>query len=90
MAPQLMTTKGPFARLLRRWISRAMSSLPVPVSPVMSTRDVGRRHLLELAEHLHHRRAGADDLAEALVLQLGDELLLVGPEGVEEHRVLRG
>ena len=37
MAPQLMTTNGPLARLLRRWISRAMSSLPVPVSPVMST-----------------------------------------------------
>ena len=37
MAPQLMTTKGPVARLLRRWISWAMSSLPVPVSPVMRT-----------------------------------------------------
>jgi hypothetical protein len=37
MAPQLMTMKGPLARLERLWISRAMSSLPVPVSPVMST-----------------------------------------------------
>ncbi len=37
MAPQLTATKGPEARLLRRWISRASSSLPVPVSPVIST-----------------------------------------------------
>ncbi len=34
MAPQLTATKGPFLRGLRRWISRAISSLPVPVSPV--------------------------------------------------------
>ena len=32
-----MVTNGPLARGERRWISRAMSSLPVPVSPVMST-----------------------------------------------------
>ena len=37
MAPQLMVTNGPLTRLLRRWSSRAISSLPVPVSPVMST-----------------------------------------------------
>jgi hypothetical protein len=37
MAPQFTVTNGPLARLLRRWISRAISSLPVPVSPVMST-----------------------------------------------------
>jgi hypothetical protein len=37
MAPQLMVTNGPVARWLRRCSSRAMSSLPVPVSPVMRT-----------------------------------------------------
>ena len=34
---QLMRTKGPAARALARWISAATTSLPVPVSPVMST-----------------------------------------------------
>ena len=37
MAPQLMLTKGPLARGERLWISRAINSLPVPVSPVTST-----------------------------------------------------
>jgi hypothetical protein len=37
MAPQLMVTKGPVRAGERRWISLAISSLPVPVSPVMST-----------------------------------------------------
>ncbi len=37
MAPQLMVTNGPSARGERWWISWAMSSLPVPVSPVTST-----------------------------------------------------
>ena len=73
----------------RRWSSRAMSSLPVPVSPVMSTLMSVVGDLLQLAEHLHHRRADADDLAEALVVELGRELLLVGAEGAEEHRVLQ-
>ena len=37
MAPQLMVTKGPLARGDRLCSSRAISSLPVPVSPVIST-----------------------------------------------------
>ena len=36
-AEQLTFTRGPFFRLLRSWMVRAASSLPVPVSPVMST-----------------------------------------------------
>ncbi len=32
-AAQLMATNGPAARRLRWWIARAMSSLPVPLSP---------------------------------------------------------
>ena len=39
-AAQLTATNGPFARALWSWILRATSSLPVPLSPVMST---GRR-----------------------------------------------
>ena len=37
MAPQLMATKGWLARELARWMARATSSLPVPLSPWMST-----------------------------------------------------
>jgi hypothetical protein len=33
---QSTTTKGPSARGLFSWMARAKSSLPVPVSPVMS------------------------------------------------------
>jgi hypothetical protein len=36
-AAQLIATNGPALRRLRAWIERAMSSLPVPVSPWMST-----------------------------------------------------
>ena len=36
-APQLTLMNGPIARLLSRWIARATSSLPVPLSPAMNT-----------------------------------------------------
>ncbi len=36
-AAQLMATNGPAARRLLRWIARATSSLPVPLSPRIST-----------------------------------------------------
>ena len=65
MAPQLMATNGPLARGERLWSSRAISSLPVPVSPVISTEMSVAGDLLHLAEDLLHRRRGAEDLAEA-------------------------
>ena len=37
MAAQLMATNGLGLRLLSEWMVRATSSLPVPLSPVMST-----------------------------------------------------
>ena len=37
MAAMFMATKGPPARGLEVWISRATTSLPVPVSPRMRT-----------------------------------------------------
>src|SRR5262249_37092856 len=52
-------------------------------------RNIGGRDFLELSEHFHHRRTDADDVAKALVLQLGGELLLVGAKSAEEHRVLK-
>ena len=36
-AAQLMAMKGPSLRTLVRWSARATSSLPVPLSPVIST-----------------------------------------------------
>ena len=36
-AAQWSFTKGPLARGLRSWMAAAISSLPVPDSPVMST-----------------------------------------------------
>ena len=38
IAAQLTFTNGPLARLERSWMARATSSLPVPFSPVISTR----------------------------------------------------
>ena len=43
------------ARGERRWISRATSSLPVPVSPVIEHRDVGGGDLLDAPVDLAHR-----------------------------------
>ena len=37
MAPQLTRSKGPLCRADRLWIARATNSLPVPVSPKIST-----------------------------------------------------
>ena len=37
MAPQLTRTTGPLLRRLRAWIARAITSLPDPVSPRIST-----------------------------------------------------
>ncbi len=38
MALQLIATKGLLRRGLALWMARASSSLPVPLSPVISTR----------------------------------------------------
>ena len=89
IAPQLTTMNGPSLRGLRWCTARAISSLPVPVSPVMSTLMSVRRDLLHLAEHLEHRRAGADDVAEALVLELLLELRRSVLRLSSEHRVLQ-
>ena len=67
MAPQFTATNAPVARGERRWISRATTSLPAPVSPG-EDRDVGRRDLLDAAVHLAHRRPRADEIAVLLRL----------------------
>ena len=80
IAPQLTVMNGPFARFERRWISRAISSLPVPVSPVIST-------LMSVAATFCSLRNTSIIDAQApmispkrLSLQLGCELLLVGAQ----------
>ena len=37
MAAQFSAKNGPWARVLSRWMARAATSLPVPLSPVIST-----------------------------------------------------
>ena len=65
IAAQLIATNGPVELRLRWWTARATSSLPVPLSPVMSsaasasaTRSISSLTLLD-------RRARADHLIEA-------------------------
>ena len=70
-AAQSTTTNGPAARDDASWIARATSSLPVPVSPRISTGRVALRDARHLREQLAHRRAGADQAAEA---RLGPQL----------------
>src|SRR3981189_136989 len=86
MAPQLMATKGPLCRGLRRWISRAISSLPVPVSPLTSTLmsvPATSSILWKMA-----RVAGADDVSVGLRLEELLPRLLVGAQLVELPRQL--
>jgi len=65
MDAQLTRTSGPLWRRLRRWISRAINSLPVPVSPKMSTEaSVGATRSIWLqraamAENALHLLAGS-------------------------------
>ena len=68
MAAQLTLTNGASLRGLRRWMARLTSSLPVPLSPVMSTLAlVGATLSMSLIEPLH-RRARADHLVAGLEL----------------------
>ena len=61
-AAQLTATNGPAARAARAaWIARATSSLPVPLSPRISTGARRRRDPLDQRVHLAHRRALADE-----------------------------
>ena len=65
MAAQLSLTNGPDARGLIAWTARAMSSLPVPVSPQMSTVQPVGAAAATAVEDLAQRGALSDDLGEA-------------------------
>ena len=103
MAAQLTATKGRALRGLRSCSVRATSSLPVPLSPVIEHRHVGRRDLLDQAEDLAHRRRAAHQRAQHAALaqppprhfQLDCGLALprgVGQDGAQArgvHRLLQ-
>ena len=67
MAAQLTLMSGMSRCALRSWMARATSSLPVPVSPVMSTVLFVSRDQLGAADHVLHRAAAPDD---AVVVEL--------------------
>ena len=68
IAPQLMFTNGLVARLLRRRISFATSSLPVPLSPRISTEMSTGADLLDVPEERAHRVALARSATEPALL----------------------
>ena len=72
------------------WISRATISLPVPVSPVMSTVLLVCATSAHALQHLLHHAAAPDD---AVVVELGvplaDQVLLFRPQPVAADRPAR-
>ena len=73
------------------WMARAISSLPVPVSPVMST-EASVGPTAHMVEHGGQRRAAADDLLEVVdgldfFLQIEVLLLQAGLFTLSEHAI---
>ena len=87
-AAQLTLMSGRLLRGLREWIARAISSLPVPVSPRMRTEESGRRDQVDLLEGVRERAALADDLLE--VVDGLDLLLQVEVLAVQLAQLLLG
>ena len=80
-AAQLMAMNGPCRRGLRACTVRATSSLPVPLSPVISTQALLGRGLLQQGEDLLHFGRRAHQLAQrALVAQLPFQVALIGQQ----------
>ena len=74
MAAQFTATKGLSRRGPEKWMERASSSLPTPVSPWMSTVVSMLGHRAQQLEDLLHGSRAGQDVAEG-------ELLLVPAEG---------
>ena len=61
IAPQLTAMNGWFARRLCAWMKRAISSLPVPLSPMISTvESVVATRWRDVEDLLHHRVVALD------------------------------
>ena len=67
MAAQLTLTKGPSLRRLKRWTARATNSLPVPVSPKISTVASLGATVVHLIENLFKGGTVADDFSEGTI-----------------------
>ncbi len=67
MAPQLMATNGLLARIERRWMARATSSLPTPRLAHHEHRGLVVGDLPDGAEQLHHGSALGEDLVELVL-----------------------
>ena len=87
MAPQLMVTNGCLARGERLWSSRAISSLPVPVSPVISTEMSVAATFWTLRKISCIARRRAEDLAEADLLDAALQRPVVELQLVDQQRV---
>ena len=68
MALQLMATKGLLRRGLALWMARASSSLPVPLSPVISTRASVPATMCACASFSSMSGAARDDLGAPVLI----------------------
>ena len=84
-AAQFNRTSGLSARGEAAWIASAMSSLPVPLSPVMSTLARGGTHLRDQREDLLHLRVVGDDVMERVAVA---QPVPEAPRLLEEARLL--
>ena len=89
IAAQATDTSGPRRRSLCRWMARAASSFPVPVSPWIKTVGVARSHCRNEIADRSHLRAGENEIAESLdrglvTLRGGDDLLR--EESSQQHQ----
>ena len=66
-AAQLILMNGPWRAGLRWWMALAISSLPVPFSPWISTLALLGGDRLDQLEQLAHRLALADDVLEGML-----------------------
>ncbi len=83
IAAQLTCTNRSRLRRLLRWIARATSSLPVPLSPRISTRRVRRRGALDRVPDLPQQPALADHLVAGFDGALERAILVLQARAVQ-------
>ena len=88
IAPQLIVTNGLPARGERRWISRAISSLPVPVSPVIST-EMSVGAIFSTLRKTSCIGGDVPTISPKRTARAARAALVVDAELVEQQRVLR-
>ena len=87
-AAQLTGDERPLARAAaRQWSARATSSLPVPLSPRMSTARRRQRDALDQRVELAHRATAADERRHA-VARLHPQQLVLEPQAAVLGRAL--